>query len=616
MNRHNSDSAAEEGWLEQGLRFLSVIAVALALATYLHKLWEECRLPALTADSLIYHLAIPAQWLQRGFLQEVDLPFHDGAAEHSPLFMETIIYGLMRLTGDDTLAFFIQPACFLLLVALLYRSLQLLEVRPVAARFLAALVLLFPPFFHSSLQINSELVMTCGVAAFVFGMLLTRENREAGWYVAAVGIAITFATKTVGVIYGSVGLMIFVGWFVRARSANCAEGRRWGNFRKRTVAISAAIVMCGLAFHFRNLWEHGNPLYPAELRVLGLRILPGRYNAAVFVNHGWSPRAVSRMLLWDDAPFAMNKQFGPVLWLAMLVPLALAARRKLTAADLLPAVLFVVYPLVSVLIYFVVVPFWSEHRLLFPVYYLLWGGFGWSLHLLTRGRREFACEMAAAVVGLGFVGHAFFFLLFSKVPLLMFVMAAIVGLVVANYPRVLAWMSRWPWAIPAAASAVIAVSSPWWHPGLARERAVNRNSNYAQRYGFEGAAWTGFDQYTAERPATIAYTGTSHLFPLFGPQLANRVVYLPIHPHDQAGPVTLTDDGEIYRQLARSRRKEADEGYWLEQLKAKEVDYLLVKKDVKFDDPLIEREFAANHPELLRLIYEEKNIWVYEIQRK
>src|SRR5678815_3284668 len=121
-----SPNETEESWLGQALRYLSVIAVCLALATYLYKLWEECRLPALSADSLIYHLAIPAQWLQRGFLCEVDLPFHDGAAEHSPLFMETVIYGLMRLTGDDTLAFFIQPTCFLLIVALLHQSVRLL----------------------------------------------------------------------------------------------------------------------------------------------------------------------------------------------------------------------------------------------------------------------------------------------------------------------------------------------------------------------------------------------------------------------------------------------------------------------------------------------------------
>src|SRR5678815_2593419 len=114
----------------------------------------------------------------------------------------------MRLTGDDTLAFFIQPTCFLLIVALLHQSVRLLGLQSSAARFLAALALLFPPFFYSSLAINSELVMTCGVALFVYGMLLTGSAKEAGWYLAAAGIALTFATKTVGVIYVSVAVGI------------------------------------------------------------------------------------------------------------------------------------------------------------------------------------------------------------------------------------------------------------------------------------------------------------------------------------------------------------------------------------------------------------------------
>ena len=373
-------------------------------------------------------------------------------------------------------------------------------------------------------------------------------------------------------------------------------------------------------FHFRNLWEHSNPLYPAELRILGLRILPGRFDASVFVNHGWSPRAFSKMLLSDDAQdfsiFSINTQFGVPLWLAMLVPVVLSARRKLKLVDWLPAALFVIYPLASVLLYFLIVPFWSEHRLLFPVYYLLLGGFGWSLHLLARERGELAGDVAAAVMGLGFLGHAFFFMMYSSAPLLLFVAAGVVGLMLANYPRLLEWMGRRPWVVPAAAAAVLVVTSSWWFPWLAQQRMANRSSNYAARYGGLGAAWTGLDEHTEGKPATIAYTGTSLIYPLFGPKLANRVVYVPIHPHDQPGSIALAKEPDIYRQLAEARRKEADESFWLEQFKQEQVDFLIVVRDRKLDDLLIERTFAAHHPELLRLIYPGQDVWVYVVQRK
>ncbi len=616
-NTANEIEPAEPGWLGRTLHFSSVVGLSVALATYLYNLWVSRLVPSLSADSLIYHLTIPAFWTQRGFLQTVDLPFHDGAAEHSPLITETMIYALMKLTGNDDLAFLIQPMFFLLTVWLFHRTARLLGLPVVTARLLTAFLLLFSPFFHSSLIVNSEMVLTCGVAAFGYGMLLTRHEtsrrREAGWYVAAVGIALTFAAKTVGVIYGSLAVVILMGALVMERSAHFAEGHRW---KVRVGAICAAIVLCGLAFHFRNLWQHGNPLYPAELRVLGLRILPGRYNASVLINHGWSPGALSKMLLADAESYAMNRQFGVVLWLAMLVPLAFLALRRLKPADLLPTILFVFYPLASVLVYFAVVPFWSEHRLLFPVYYLLWGGLGWSLHLLTREANELTQNLATAAVGAAFVAYALFFLLFDEVPLLLLVAAAVVGIILANYPRVLAWNWRLPWAVPAAAAVALVVSSPWWYSELSRQREQGRGSAYVQMYGPLGKAWNILTELTAEKPATIAYSGNALVYPLFGSQLANRVVYIPVHPRDQPQPVTLTGAETIYRQLALQRRGETDEEFWLEQLRAEKVDYLLLASDPKFDSALIEQTFATRYPQLLRLVFEQERVRIYAVPRQ
>jgi hypothetical protein len=612
----NETEPGEPGWLGRGLHFLSLIGLCVALGTYLFNLWINWRMPPLSADSLIYHLTIPAQWTQRGFLQTVDLPFHDGAAEHSPLLTEVLIYGLMKLTGNDDLAFLIQPAFFLLMVGLFHRSVRLLGLNVVTARFLAAFVLLFSPFFHSSLIVNSEMVMTCGVGAFAYGMLLAeRERREAGWYVAAVGIALTLATKTVGVIYGSLAVVILAGFLVRERSADFAEGRR---LRTRIGAICLAIVLCGFAFHFRNLWEHGNALYPAELRILGLRIFPGRYNAAVFISHGWSPAALAKMLFADPEgeQFAMYKQYGIVLWPAMLVPLTFLALRRLKAGDLLPTVLFVFYPLASIVAYFALVPFWSEHRLLFPVYYLLWGGLGWSLTLLTRERSELVQNLVAAAVAVAFIASTIFFLIPNEVPLGLLVAAGIVGLVLANYPRVLEWNWRLPWVVPAAVVAGLVVGAPWWYPELSQQRERNRASTYAQYYGSQGEAWNRLAELTVGKPATIAYSGNALIYPLFGSKLANRVVYLPIHPQDQPEPVTLTGTDSIYLQLSRQRRAEGEEKFWLEQLREQGVDYLLLVSDPKLDGVETERRFAAHNPQLLKLKFEQKGVWIYKVQRR
>jgi hypothetical protein len=337
----------------------------------------------------------------------------------------------------------------------------------------------------------------------------------------------------------------------------------------------------------------------------------------VFISHGWSPAALAKMLFADPEgeQFAMYKQYGIVLWPAMLVPLALLVLRKLKAGDFLPTVLFVFYPLASIVAYFAAVPFWSEHRLLFPVYYLLWGGLGWSLTLLTRERNELVQNLVAAAVALAFIASTLFFLIPNEVPLGVLVAAGIVGLVLANYPRVLEWNWRLPWVAPAIFAVGLLISAPWWYPELSQQRERNRASTYAQYYGPQGEAWNRLAELTAKKPATIAYSGNALTYPLFGSRLTNRVVYLPIHPQDQPGPVTLTKGNSIYLQLSRQRRAEAEEKFWLEQLREQRVDYVLLVSDPKFDGVEAERRFAAHNPQLLKLKFEQKGVWIYEVQR-
>lgn len=613
--RRGEIDADQTGWLKRGLHFASIISLVIALTTYLFNLWVSRSVPSLSADSLIYHLTIPALWRQEGFLHRVDLPFHDGAAEHSPLFTETIIYALMQLTGNDDLAWLVQPSFFLLLVAVFYSSIRLLKVHIAAGRFLAACILLFPPFFHSSLVVNSEMVMTSGVAVFCFGMLLTRTQRERGCYLAAAGIALTFASKTIGVVYGSLALVILLGWLVAAARSPAKAGK---NFHwRRAGIVCAALLLLGLMFHLRNLWVFGNPLYPAELKVAGLRLLPGRYDPSVFVNHGWSLSTLMKMLVHDDQLFAMKQQFGAVLWLAMLAPLSQLAFRRLKGPDLLPASLFVIYPLASILIYFAVTPFWAEHRLLFPVYYLLWGGLAWSLHLLTRSGTESNAEWLSAGVGAGFAAFAVFFLFYDEVPFWLLGIALVLGVIIANYPALFekAWKKRW--LALAVALAIAIASSPWWHPPLARKRAEARATAYPKPdfYGPQGEAWNHLAELTAGKGATVAYAGNALTYPLFGPRQTNRVVYLPLHPQDRPTPIELTSAPSIYLQLARHRREQVDEEYWLGQLREQNVNFLILVDDPTLGGVQPEQSIAARHPELLPVVFKKEIVTIHAVKR-
>ena len=595
-------------WLVPALRFLALIVLFVAVADFLFNLWNIRAIPSLSTDGLIYHLTIPAFWRQEGFLHTVDLPFHDGAAEHSPLFSETLIYLLMSLTGDDGLAWLVQPAFFLLLAWAFYRSARLMEVEINTARFLTTLLILFPPFFRSAQIINSEMVLTSGTAFFCFGMLLTRTHRERGCWIAALGIALTLAAKTIGIIYGSLALLILIGWILFAvrTQANTDEPWRW----RMTAIVCALIILAGSAFYLRNLWQFGNPLYPAEFFVF-----PGRYDTSVFVKHGWSPAAFSKMLLNDTETFAMKTQFAAVLWLGMLVNLVYLVLRRIRKSDILPTVLFVGYPLASIVLYFVVTPFWREHRLLFPVYYLLWGGLAWTLFLLMRDRKEEQANWIAAAVGFAGLAYTLAFVFFDEVPLWFVGIAAALGLVLGNYPEQLEKRGRLLWLIPVVIIASAAISGPSWYADYAKQRLAVRAQYYSQAYNVQGDAWNEIDKLTAKRSATVAYSGNAMIFPLFGVNLANRVVYLPLSDEDRPQQIELSGNESIYLQLARQRRATVDEAFWIKQLREQQVDFLYLVDEPAFGGVQAELSMAAANPQLLQPIFQQENVSVYKVNR-
>src|SRR5688572_5240534 len=103
-------------------RAISYATLAFSLASFLTSAWNLRTVPPTGSDGLIYHLTLPAHWLRAGYLAPIDLPFHDGAAEHSPALTETIYFLLMRLAGDDRLVWVVQPAFFLAVCRFYYLS--------------------------------------------------------------------------------------------------------------------------------------------------------------------------------------------------------------------------------------------------------------------------------------------------------------------------------------------------------------------------------------------------------------------------------------------------------------------------------------------------------------
>ena len=586
-------------------------ALLVALVALGQSLWRACLLPALGTDGLIYHLTVPVMWIQRGLFSQLDLPFHDSAAEHSPMLTQSISYLLMRLTGDDGLCWLIPPIFLVATFRLFFLSARLLGLRRETALLWSSVLVLFPPFFASAPMPNNDLALTCGCALFLYGLLRTRPAKGAPVALAAGGIALMLATKVVGLVYAAAAMVVLLpaAWS-RFRQAGQAPRRKL----LAEAAAAVVLVLAGSFFYLRNWFVHGNPLYPAEIGIGGVTLFAGLYDSSVLIDHGWSLSAFGKVLFHEGDPgvaFAFRLPFGGLLWLGFLASATLLLARFRSRASWPVLAATVVFPLLSIALYFAVTPFWRQHRLLFPVYYALWLAAASGLALIEAlGRRLPAVVLSCLLAGFLFVQLYMMGFWDHGESWALAIAAGLVGCI------------RWPRQAfrrvlaPVAGLALVlaAATAWWWYPAYRARRHPVREHLYARYYGPQGEAWNAVERLSrAGRPLTVAYAGTPLTFPLFGSRLANRVVYVPISGEDKPTPVSLKRGDSIYLRLARQRRASADDQFWLDGLRRERVDLICLVNDPNRGGAEPELGMIIRHPDMFEPVFSQEGVHLFRV---
>ena len=174
-----------------------------------------------------------------------------------------------------------------------------------------------------------------------------------------------------------------------------------------------------------------------------------------------------------------------------------------------------------------------------------------------------------------------------------------------------------------AALALGLVSAPAWYPPSPELSDMIRAAAYREYYDPHGEAWVGIEGIAAQREEqlTVAYAGTPMTFPLFGPRLRNRVVYVPIHPEDRPTPIELQPRPPdvlggywLHQSLARARRAAADDEHWLAGLEREGVDLLFLASDQHRGGTEPERAMISRHPERFRLLFQRDGVWLYALR--
>lgn len=541
------------------------------LIGYLSALVYRYRLiPVIADDPLTYHLPAAVRWLQSGRLVLHETWLFNPANTYSPLAGSTFIAWWLAPMGNDYLARFVQIPALLLIFCSMARLCRLLGATSGLSAIIALAAVLSRPFISQAILAKDDLYL----AAFFLTAVVafSKANLQSKFGPARLGAAVGLflATKYTALLALPIfALMIDAPW---------RAGWRWG---KWSVAAGAAALLAGPWF-IRNAWLTGNPLFPLEVRLAGVRLFQGMFQ---------TQRSLELRTFRGVWHVITQGYFSiPVMVLAALAAvwlIVVATRARQSGRDgLLRICLF--GPVIGIGVFVFGSPY-SEVRFLDPSFLLLFaavaalplGGFAASAAALLLAGISIGTGFADGM-GLPFIGIG--------------ALAAVVGLgLMTAQIHLLHLKLRGALALGTAACVIAALLAYVYADATINLYARDTEAAWQQQYGPMGEAWNFVRQHVPQ-DKTIAYANTYFVYPLMGFDGRRRVVYAPCRP----GVARLADLPKFPRPVAGEEMAEmvgrvttegAERAVWLENLRQRRVSYLVVLKTGVVKDP-VEWRFA------------------------
>lgn len=588
-------------------------ALVLALGICGFLLWRMRFAPPAGFDAFIYQLPLAVEWLQHGIGTTVDFPFHYGISEYGPSLVPLTASLLMRITGDAGLVWLIQPLALMGLCAIYYRICRRSGTGKPAALALTALFMFFPPYLRNAQIFGNDLVLTLGTALVLYACLLFPNHPNPSLLYAGLGGGIMLATKTLGIIHilaaiPSIALSLYA-WRERKSSSRLTLF---------AIVCCVLLLLSGSGFLILNLIRFDNPLYPLPVHLAEMTLFDGPRDLAAFQIMTWHPVLMIRPLLATEGQaWDIIHRFVLLGGWCTCVLGGIVMRSRIRPHLRLPHIIAIVHPVSLLLLHSLLLrgfPGWVHGRYQFATYFSLWIGLacGWGIlyRSAAKHHRQYLLWSLLAVIclrllALPYLAERWFQILF----------AVSAGIALLPWPRRRITQR----VLPAAAALLLVavLTSPWWYPEYAAERRELRKTVFPGIYGSLGRAWTVLDSLSSpDASRIIAYAGTIHLYPLYGPWLKNRVMYVPVHPDDHDTPCKYQPDipgqGVPY-QRAQHRRVRWDDSFWLEQLRTRKVEFLLLATEPTIAPITPEASMIRRHPECFRLIFREKDVFLFQV---
>ncbi|MFH0738958.1 MAG: hypothetical protein V2A59_03760 [Candidatus Omnitrophota bacterium] len=576
-----------------------LLIIAVLVGFGLVKFFINLVNPPFGWDDLNYHFTFPVEWLKHGNLNNPITIFDDPSPSYYPINGSLLFFWLILPLKNVFLADLGQLPFFILAVLAAYGLARKMGLNKELSFSAAGLFFLVPNFFKQlKIAYIDVMVAALFLIALNYLFLLRKEFSLRNILIYSMGLGLLLGTKTIALPYSLLLFAPFVYYVAK-------------NLNKAYLLLISlvAIISLGGFTYIRNFLEVGNPLYPLNLKVMGIDIFKGAIDNSIYAAHfKQEDFALSKLLFHEGLGAGALIFIFPAVFLSL--PLALLKRRKGLHLILAYSLLL---PLLIYLAYRFVIPL-PNSRYLYPLLGVgLVCGF-YTARLLNIPKLIIniltgICVLASIpelarrqelVVSLVLAAALFFLLpyLIKFLPRLFApsIIVILLGLVILNndyikneYPRYIK-MERY---------------SGFWPDATRAWYLLNNNTS----------------------GNNIAYAGRPVPFPLYGSSFKNNVYYVSVNSQDPAKLHYFQNSRYIWSYDFKDQHKNleeqgnyrsgADYNIWLTNLLKRNTDYLFIyslhqTKDIEFP---LEDNWAKSNPGKFNQVFANNTIRIYKVLR-
>jgi len=541
------------------------ILLSVIFSIYISYIFHLMILPPYTTDGLLYHLPFAVHYLKTGSVSLPSLYFTDIAMTYYPIGGE-IFYFFSLLSGREFLVKFTQfpflvLGCFSLF--LIMKSFGFSDFLSLVGALFFSLI---KPVFLESRMCFVDLIMA---ATFISTIYLFQKKEKKYIIPGILSLTILLSVKTLSIIFGILTLPFL--FF-----------KKEGKIRAWFYFSLVYLVFFGFFSYIRNFILTGNPLYPAEISFGKFVLFEGPYvypDVSLLEKFKILFRVLAFSSMHIDPSFTLKL----LLVVFFIISFILSYRKK----DL-----FIFYSLfpISILLYSLFIPQnYYQIRHLLPVYGILCVS-------LTHPFKKL--EYFFLPVFLYFcipVLHPEFFLFF--------LLSLIILLIIFFFAFYFKKPILYPFYF------LIFIFTLIFQ--IEKTTFLYENAKFFlwnNAYKKEVSLWE-FVQKNSINGKNIVYVGDFLIYPFYGDKLQNNVYYqsvnsvetLPVHKYKPE-----KNNSEPFY------RKNPSYYLWLEGLKKKKIDWIIVKKEGSY----IEKEWIEKNKEKFKLIFSSEFADIYEFNYK